>query len=93
MPYCGRCLNVGKAGKRGAPPEYGPVSTSTAVCYFVRLNRLRTGPACDLREAGAPGHPIEGVVGRGSGEKFRGLLSRLAETHPAINWLQTFSPR
>jgi len=25
MPYCGRCLNVGKAGKRGAPPEYGPV--------------------------------------------------------------------
>jgi hypothetical protein len=21
------------------------------VCYFVRLNRLRTGPACDLREA------------------------------------------
>jgi hypothetical protein len=25
MPYCGRCLNVGKAGKRGAPPEHGPV--------------------------------------------------------------------
>jgi hypothetical protein len=22
MPYCGRCLNVGRAGKRGAPPEY-----------------------------------------------------------------------
>jgi hypothetical protein len=30
MPYCGRCLNVGKAGKGGAPPEYGP--TSTVVC-------------------------------------------------------------
>jgi len=44
MPYCGRCLNVGKAGKGGAPPEYGP--TSTVVCFnFVRLNRLRTGPA------------------------------------------------
>jgi hypothetical protein len=51
MPYCGRCLNVGRAGKRGAPPEYLPTSTSTAVCYFVKLNRLRTGPACDLREA------------------------------------------
>jgi hypothetical protein len=25
MPYCGRCLNVGRAGKREAPPEYGPV--------------------------------------------------------------------
>jgi hypothetical protein len=25
MPYCGRCLNVGRAGKRGAPPEYGTV--------------------------------------------------------------------
>jgi len=32
MPYCGRCLNVGKAGKRGAPPEYGP--TSTVVCLL-----------------------------------------------------------
>ena len=25
MPYCGRCLNVGRARKRGAPPEYDPV--------------------------------------------------------------------
>jgi hypothetical protein len=25
MPDCGRCLNVGRAGKRGAPPDYGPV--------------------------------------------------------------------
>lgn len=25
MPYCGRCLNVGRAGKLGAPPEYDPV--------------------------------------------------------------------
>ena len=32
MPYCGRCLNVGKAGKRGAPSEYGP--TSTVVCLL-----------------------------------------------------------
>jgi len=21
MPYCGRCLHVGRAGKRGAPPR------------------------------------------------------------------------
>jgi hypothetical protein len=25
MPYCGRCLNVGRAGKRGVPQEYGSV--------------------------------------------------------------------
>jgi hypothetical protein len=47
MPYSGRCLNVGRTGKRGTRHQNTAQFNSTAVRYFARLNRLRTRPACD----------------------------------------------
>jgi hypothetical protein len=85
VPECGQSREAGSVTR------IRPSSTSTAVRYFVRLNRLRTGPACDLREAGAPGSYRVNTWTRAVGRSFAGsiLLSRLAKTHPAINWLQT----
>jgi hypothetical protein len=65
MPYCGRCLNVGRAGKRGAPPEYGPAFNLDSGVLLGQAPPTPNRASMRLREAGAPGHPIEGIVGRG----------------------------
>jgi hypothetical protein len=71
MPYCGRCLNVGRAAKRGAPPESGPVQP-----------RLQCATSSGSTDSERGQHAICGkpalldIISReylaaGSGEKFR----------------------
>jgi hypothetical protein len=92
MPYCGRCLNVGRAGKRGAPPEYGPVQPRQR-CVLLRQAQPTPNRA-SMRFAGSRRSWTSYRVNiwtQAVGRSFAGsiLLSRLAKAHPAINWLQT----
>ena len=81
MPYCGRCLNVGRAGMRGAPPEYRQFNLASAVL-------LRQAPPtpnrASMRFAGSRRLWTSSRVNtwtRAVGRSFAGaiLLSRLAK--------------
>jgi hypothetical protein len=73
MPYCGRCLNVGRARKRGAPPEYDPVQP--------RRRCATSSGSTDSEQTEQPGMRFAGsrrlldilsseYLDAGSGEKF-----------------------
>jgi hypothetical protein len=92
MPYCGRCLNVGRAGKRGVRHQN---TAQFNLDSGVLLRQAQPTPnGASRRFAGSrrswTSHRVNTWT-RAVGRSFAGsiLLSRLAKTHPAINWLQT----
>jgi hypothetical protein len=90
MPDCGRRLNVGRAGKRRAPPEYGPVQPRQRCAAL-------SGSTGSERNHATSGKPARWTPYRVSTwtraveEVLQNQYCLLAslKRNPAINWLQT----